>query len=319
MIREILEEKEPIAYRCLYNALHERRVAHSYLFSGEYHPLKKDAAILFAQSIIEGRDDFACEECATCQRIRNGSYLDFIYIDGYAGTIKREFIEDLMEEFSKTAVEESGKKVYVIANVNNASPKSLNMILKFMEEPGSENIYGIFLTDKKEDLLPTIVSRCEEIPFLQRDYSHLISDYEERGFDSTDAYLLSHILHFVDEGMDLNDPHYLTAKEYVYKTIETLDDRKRIPVLFSQEFYPSFRGDDLKKCTDWYLSIMVKMLEDAVTKEGPEDSEYQALCEKLRNADAVKLLSVFEDAKDKCLVGPDRRLLFDGIAYSILS
>ena len=58
MVKEELQEKEPIAYRSLYNALKNRKVAHSYLFSGEYSPLKIDTAYLLAQSIIEGKDDF---------------------------------------------------------------------------------------------------------------------------------------------------------------------------------------------------------------------------------------------------------------------
>ena len=71
MIKKQLQEKEPIAYRTLLNGLKNNKVAHSYLFSGEYSPLKIDAAYLLAQSIIENNNDFACEVCNTCKRIRN--------------------------------------------------------------------------------------------------------------------------------------------------------------------------------------------------------------------------------------------------------
>ena len=54
MIKDQLRDKEPIAYQSLLNALKNRKVAHSYLFSGEYNPLKIEAAYLLAQSIIEG-------------------------------------------------------------------------------------------------------------------------------------------------------------------------------------------------------------------------------------------------------------------------
>ena len=319
MIKDELREKEPIAYRSLHNALKEGRVAHSYLFSGEYHPLKKEAAILLAQSIIEGKRDFACEECRTCQRIRNGEYLDVIMIDGYDASIKTDMIDDLLVRFSQTALEESGKKVYIIANVNNASVKSLNSLLKFMEEPSSENIYGIFITDRKDDLLSTVVSRCQEIPFRQREYSHLISRYMEKGFDDVDAYLLSNILHEFKEDMEVNDPAYVNAREYVYKMIDHLDEREYIPVLFSQEFYRSSKNEEFKKSCDYFLDIMVKMLEDALSLKGCDDGDYQQKCAALRDHDAAKLLEIFEEAKDKCLYNAERRLLFDGIAFSLLS
>ena len=187
MIKEQLKDSEPIAYRSLLNALQNSKVAHSYLFSGEYNPLKIEAAYLLAESIIEGKNDFACETCDTCKRIRANKYFDVIFVDGYERSIRKDDVENILDEFSRTSLETSGKKVYILANINNTSTKVLNMILKFMEEPSSSNTFGIFITDRKDDLLPTIVSRCQEVPFLTRDFSFLIEKYVDRGFDPTDA------------------------------------------------------------------------------------------------------------------------------------
>ena len=320
MIKEQLLQAEPVAYRSLRNALINNKVAHSYLFSGEYNPLKIEAAYLLAQSIVEDRHDFACEECSICKRIRANSYFDVIYIDGYASSIKKASIDNILDEFSRTSLESSGKKVYILANINNASSKVLNMILKFMEEPGNENTYGIFITDRKEDLLPTIVSRCEDIPFLTRDFSFLIDKYIAKGFEETDAYLLSSILHSYDDDFDLNDPFYLNGKEYVYKTIENLDNRNYLPVMFYKEFYPLYKDrDDLKKCCDYYLNIMIRMIEDAISEKQSADEEYAALLGKIREHDPVRLLQIFLEAKDKILYNPERKLLFDAISYEIIS
>ncbi len=319
-IKEKLKDSEFVAYTCLKNALREQKVAHSYLFSGEYNPLKIEAAYLLAQSIIEGKNDFACETCPTCRRIRNNEYYDVIYIDGYQKTIRKEDASWILEEFSKTALEAAGKKVYILANINNASTKVLNMILKFMEEPSNDNTFGIFITDKKEDLLPTIISRCQDIPFLTRDFSFLIEDYQKAGFDYVDAYLLSDIRHSFDPDFDLNDPYYLNAKEYVYQTIENLTNKTYIPVLFYKDFYTLFKDrDDFKKCCDHYLAIMIKMLEDCLENREIADEDYMRHLELLRAHDPVKLLEIFEKAADKCEVNAERRLLFDAISYEIIS
>ncbi|MBQ2582611.1 MAG: hypothetical protein II577_01800 [Erysipelotrichaceae bacterium] len=320
MIREELKNSEPIAYRLLENALRNGRVAHSYLFSGEYSPLKIEAAYLLAMSIIEGKGDFACEECDTCKRIRKGTYFDVIYIDGYRESIKKDMVDRILDEFSRTSLESAGKKVYILANINNASLKVLNMILKFMEEPGNSDTYGILISDRKEDLLPTIVSRCEDVPFLTRDFSHLIKDYEEKGFDYIDAYLLADIYHSFESELDLNDPHYFTAKEYVYQTLENLDNKEFLPVLFYRDFYPSFKDrDDFKTCTDRYLSIMIRMIEDAIAEKKTPDEDYDSHLEMIRNHKPEKLLEIFENASDATLRNAERRLLFDGIAYEILT
>ena len=320
MVIDELKNNEPIAYRSLSNALKNNKVAHSYLFSGEYNPLKIDAAYLLAQSIVEGKNDFACEVCDTCKRIRNNEYFDVIYVDGYNQTIKKDDVERIMDEFSRTSLEASGKKVYILANINNSSTKVLNMILKFMEEPTNSNTYGIFISDKKEDLLPTIISRCQEIPFLTRDFSFLIDKYVAVGFDDIDAYLLSNILHKFDAEFDLNDPYYINAKEYVYKTIETLDNKEYLPIMFYREFYTLFKDrDDFRKCVDYYMAIIIKMIEDAIENKKTNDEDYNNHLDLLNKHDTGRLLQIFEEANDKILLNAERKLLFDSIAFEIIS
>ena len=321
MIKDELKASEPVAYTSLLNALKHDKVAHSYLFSGEYNPLKIETAYLLAQSIIEGNNDFADETSNISRRIRNNEYFDVIFVDGYSKTIKKEEIDYILQEFSKTSLESSGKKVYILANINNSSTKVLNMILKFMEEPSNENTYGIFISDKKEDLLPTIVSRCQEIPFLTRDFSFLISDYLAAGFDDVDAYLLAKILHRFDKEFDLNDPYYLTAKEYVYRTIELIDeDKDYIPVMFYKEFYTAFKErDEFRKCVDYYLQIMLIMIEDSLYHSDVNDDGYKALISIISDHSPEKLFEIFQGASDKTLMNAERKLLFDAIAYEIIS
>ena len=140
---------------------------------------------------------------------------------------------------------------------------------------------------------------------------HIFSAYE---------YDNRHILHSFDSNMDLNDEHYLGAKEYVYKTIENLDNKQYLPVLFSQEFYPSFRlREDFKKASDYYLSIMIKMIEDSIENKESEDEEYNNHLEMIRNNNPSKLLEIFINASDKTLMNLDRKLLFDKISYEIIT
>ena len=320
MIQSDLKLKEPVAYQSLFNSLKNNKVAHSYLFSGEFSRLKIDTAYLLAMSIVEDGNGFACEECETCKRILNNEYFDVIYIDGYKDSIKKDDIERIMDEFSRTSLEASGKKIYILANINNSSTKVMNMILKFMEEPSNENTYGIFISDNKDGLLPTIVSRCQEVPFLQRDFSYLINEYTANGFDYIDAYLLTNILHEYNPSFDLNDEYYLTAKDYVYKTIESLNEPEYLPVLFYKELYPSFKDrDDLRTCLDYYLDIMLQMIQDSLVNNCIDDEEYNNHLKTIHDYKPDKLLKIFTNAKDKIAINAERKLLFDSIACQIIS
>lgn len=319
MIKELLKEKEPIAYTILKNTLESGKLAHSYLFSGELNNLKIDAAYLLAQSIIENNNSFACEECETCQRIKNNEYFDVIYIDGYESSIKNEMVERIMDEFSKTALEKSGKKIYIISNVNNASNKALNSLLKFMEEPSNDNTYSIIITDRKEDLLPTIVSRCLEIPFMTRDFSHIVKQYEELGFSNLESNLLTNSFHMLINNISEERELFFNALELVYETIDSLDNKEYIPILYSQNIYNDYRNDDLKKITAYYLDIMIYMIEDCFSNKNKDDEEYNEKINILKNNNPIKLLEIFEEAKDKLLMNVERKLLFDSIAFSIIS
>lgn len=318
MIKEILKEKEPIVYLSLQNDLRSNRVSHSYLFYGDLNPLKTEAAFLLAQSIIEGKDDFACEICDTCKRIRALNYFDVIYVDGSKELIKKENIEYIMDEFSRTSLESSNKKIYIINNINNATNKVLNMILKFMEEPSSKDTYGILISDNVESLLPTVVSRCQKIEFKTRDFSDVISKYEEKGFDDIDAYLLTSINHAYLSDLDLNDEVYLSAKEYVYKTIESLKSKDYIPVMFSNEFYTCVSKDLFKDVSTYFLKIMTLMLDDATGGNTSNDDDYNRHLKMLKDDNPLRLLEIFSAALDKSQKPINRNLLFDQIASQII-
>ena len=318
MIKDVLKKQELTAYLSLKHDLESGKLAHSYLFYGELNPLKTEAAFLMAQSIIEGSGTFACEECEQCKRIRQLKHLDVIYINGYKASIKVNDIEQLMMEFSKTAAEQSGRKVYIIDNINNSSQKVLNMILKFMEEPGSRSTYGIFLSDNIDGLLPTVVSRCRRVEFKTRDFSYLIAEYEKHGFENTDAYLLSRIKHCYED-MDLNDECYTNAREYVYKTIGNLDNRDYLPAMFFNEFYTCVNKDDFKLLSDYYLSIMQIVISDALIFNTRDDNEYNNCLNILRNRDLVKLMEIFVDTSKKAKANINRQLLFDQIGAHLIS
>lgn len=318
MIKDLLKSKEPVAYQSLYNDLVNDRVSHCYLFVGEYNPFKIDVAYLLAQSIIEGNKDFACETCSTCKRIKEGNYIDFKYIDGYDESIKKDEIEDLMTSMSSTALEKAGKKVYVISNINNSSIKVLNMILKFIEDP-INNTYAILICDDENALLQTIVSRCQKIRFKTRDFSFLIDDYKKNEFPDDDAYILSSIKHVFDKDLLKDNIAFNKGKDLAYDLIDNLDETSYIPVLLSKEFVSSLpKKEYLKDSIDYFIDIMLLMLQDAISNNSIEDDNYNLKLGVLSKHNTELLLSVFVEAKNMMFMQANRQLLLDRIAYEII-
>lgn len=200
MIKELLQEEQPIVYHALSNAVNEGRISSAWLFTGPYGTPKYEAAILLAQSIFceENKDSLACETCNTCRRVKDGIYSDLVILDGRETTISKDMVDSLQEKFSKTALEKNGQRVYIIRNCENATIAAQNSMLKFLEEPGN-GITAILLTDNVNRLLPTVISRCTVLPFLPAG----ISKYEdlaiERGFSKEDAVLTAHLVKDKDD------------------------------------------------------------------------------------------------------------------------
>ena len=106
-----------------------------------------ETAFLLAATIIDGEKEFVKEDNETYKRIKSFDFTDFYFIDGEKESIKKDEIIALKENLSLTGLEGTGRKVYVINNINNSNPKVLNMLLKFMEEPTSSDIFAILITD----------------------------------------------------------------------------------------------------------------------------------------------------------------------------
>ncbi|HTR80884.1 MAG TPA: DNA polymerase III subunit delta' [Bacteroidota bacterium] len=70
-------------------------------------------------------------------------------------------IREVKRESSMSAFEK-GKKVFVISEAEMMNDTSANSLLKVLEEPLSDTIF-LLTTSRKEQLLSTIVSRCQSI------------------------------------------------------------------------------------------------------------------------------------------------------------
>lgn len=178
MDKTVFKTEQPIVYRVLSNALKRDHLAHAYLFFGPEEADKEGTALLFAQSIIcehPDEDGFACQKCARCKALENRESLDFIF--NQDNPIKKDSILDLQDQFSKTAYEEAGQKIYILSHFDTATSSASNSLLKFLEEP-QPDITGILIAPSKNSVLPTIASRAQPIAFKPVDLKKRAKQYE---------------------------------------------------------------------------------------------------------------------------------------------
>ena len=147
-----------------------------------------------------------CEHCNICNSIDNNEYIELKIIKPDGMWIKKSQIDELQEDFSKKKI--IGKnKVYIIDNAEKLNISASNSLLKFLEEP-NENIVGILIVNRSDELLETIVSRCQIITF--RNYIK----YDKLSFNEKIDIILKN-----DKNMSIFDQNDTKNEQNVQKIV----------------------------------------------------------------------------------------------------
>ncbi|MGB3329278.1 MAG: DNA polymerase III subunit gamma/tau, partial [Thermomicrobiales bacterium] len=149
----------------LRNAIALGRLAHAYLFCGPRGTGKTTTARLLAKAVnCLDPDPYKrpCNVCAACVAINKGATTDVIEIDA-ASNRGIDDIRDLRERV-KYAPTQLRTKFYIIDEAHQITGAAANAFLKTLEEPPAHTRFVLATTDP-EELLQTIVSRCQRFDF----------------------------------------------------------------------------------------------------------------------------------------------------------
>ncbi len=145
--------------QALVNSLSAERVHHAYLFSGTRGVGKTTVARILAKALNceEGIVAEPCGQCATCQSIDEGRFVDLLEVDAASRT-KVDDTRELLENV-QYAPTQGRFKVYLIDEVHMLSKHSFNALLKTLEEPPPHVKFLLATTDPQR-LPVTVLSRC---------------------------------------------------------------------------------------------------------------------------------------------------------------
>lgn len=158
---------QPKVREFLRSCVSSDRVSHAYLFCGPAGSNKTQAAYAFARAILcEGDPCADCEGCTSqaCRHIVRKVHPDVHYLapEGAQGYVVDQ-IRDVMADALLAPIQ-AKRKVYIIDRVDLLGTAAANAFLKTLEEPPSDVVL-ILLGRTRESVLPTIVSRCQVVPF----------------------------------------------------------------------------------------------------------------------------------------------------------
>jgi DNA polymerase III subunit delta' len=184
------------AVQMLKEHLTHASVRHAYLFSGPPGLGRRTLALRLAQALNctqpVGPAE-PCGKCRTCQQIERMQYADLAVIqaDKEGGTLKVEQIRAIRQSLVLKPYQ-GHYRVALFLRFQEANANAANALLKTLEEAPAHVIL-ILTADTPEQLLPTIVSRCEVLRLRPLPIERVEDSLKERGADQETARFLAHI------------------------------------------------------------------------------------------------------------------------------
>ena len=153
---------QPRVHDFLAQAIAEGRLSHAYLFVGAPGSGKLDAAEALAMCVVcPNGGDATCDEC---RRVSHHTHPDVHWLapasaTGYLADQIRDLIADV-----NLAPMRAKAKVYIIDRADLLRGTAANALLKTLEEPPAGVVF-VLCGRTVAAMLPTIVSRCQVVPF----------------------------------------------------------------------------------------------------------------------------------------------------------
>ena len=124
------------------------------------------------------------ENKITIEDLQRNSDLQIIKTESQ--TIKKEEITELKNKF-KTKSTHNSQRIYIIEEAEKLNNSSANTLLKFLEEP-EENIIAILITNNRNIVINTIVSRCQIIRYFIPECIN--SNYKEEYIENLFSFIM---------------------------------------------------------------------------------------------------------------------------------
>lgn len=214
-----------------YKILKNKNFSHTYFFVGPKGTNKQKTAISFAQSILcqpnsSLVENLPCYQCDHCKQVEKMIHPDLFLVNLLPGSknISIEQIKELTQKLSLKALV-ANFKFAIINNAELMTTEAANALLKSLEEPTDKTIF-ILISENKNSLPQTIISRCQVIRFSSISKQEFINffiqqnkDKNEKNKDEIDKY------YRFSQGFPGLLSDYLADDEIWLKEFETIQNK----------------------------------------------------------------------------------------------
>ncbi|HNX33591.1 MAG TPA: DNA polymerase III subunit [Kiritimatiellia bacterium] len=258
-------------FKMVRRALDVGHPAHGYLIVGPVRGVALDLAVRILQVLFCRSSEKPCGTCDGCRHVVDRQEVDihWIFPEKKSRIISADQIrEKLINEVTQTSFS-GGWKAGVLVGADRLNDASANAFLKTLEEPPEKTLF-MLLSDAPQQLLPTIISRCQRIdldevrglsePWKRRVIETLASPLLSR---TMEKLAMSNVLFSILADMKGKAEQLITEEESNSEVVD--EDGKEVFEAKVSARYRELRTDFLLEMLRWFRDMFV-------LKAGGDDS-----------------------------------------------
>lgn len=184
MLLDVYKDSQKQFYEAISHSILENRVSHAYFIETSAFANGRDLVFSFAKFLLCPKHNTNldhCSGCNLCHLIDEGVDNHIYVIEPDGMWIKKEQLENLKNQFS-TKSSDGLPQIYIIFEADKLNKSAANSILKFIEEP-EEGIIAILVAKNRYQVLPTILSRCQNYTLVGEKESFADIDGDDYLYD----------------------------------------------------------------------------------------------------------------------------------------
>jgi DNA polymerase-3 subunit delta' len=339
----IIDQEKPI--RILTTLLKNGTLPHAFLFTGTEGVGKQATAVALAMACNCQRENTGttaanpsdpsfgspsvksdvtsidpCGVCKSCKKIASGKHADIIRIQPSGSFIKIAQIRELVHTLAMKPYE-AKMRVAIVNDAEALNAAASNALLKILEEPPQWTILVLIAT-RKSGLLPTIVSRCQEVafnPISKKNIVHLLR--QEHGLTDEAAGIIAAMAngsYFRAQSMARGN--WLRRRKWLLDEIEALSLQNAGRLLALAEKLSREKqaiSDSLEIIKVWFRDLMISRYDPGKIVNQDLASKIKIAAAKTALPALLSKVNAVQQVQNRLAANTNLRLTLEGLLLQL--